>query len=457
MGLIDSFRNFLAPQRSIVWPGPMTGVDNLWPYNSFDGHQYALALNETMRSDREEIAGGFIGYANGAYKANSVVFALMATRQMLFSEARFQYQRMRKGRPGELWGDASLDILEHPWPNATTGDLLSRTINDNDLAGNFYATRRRNRIVRMRPDWVSLIIGSDNPDLDVEAGDLDAELVGLIYYPGGRYSGRTPVPLLREQFAHVALHPDPLASYMGMSWLTPVIREIMGDQAATTHKLKFFENGATPNMIVKRSDSLSKESFAEWVALMRSQHEGLAHAYKTFWLTAGADATVVGKDLQQLDFKVVQGAGESRLAAAARIHPAIVGLSEGLQGASLNAGNFGAARRLVADGFLRPAWRNFAGSMETLVPPPSGSRLWYDEYGIAFLREDRKDAADIQFVKSQTSRQYIDAGFLPDSVVAAVDAEDPKLLKHSGLFSVQLQKPGAGQPAPPALPTGGAP
>lgn len=440
MGLIQRL-------RSAIWPGPMTGVDNLWPYANINGVQYPLALTETMRGEREEIAGGFSGYANGAYRANSVVFALMATRQMLFSEARFQYQRMRKGRPGELWGDASLDILEHPWPNGTTGDLLSRTINDNDLAGNFYATRRGKRIVRMRPDWVALVIGSNNPDLeDVEAFDLDAELVGLVYYPGGRYSGRTPVPLLREQFAHVALHPDPLASYMGMSWLTPVIREIMGDQAATAHKLKFFENGATPNMVVKRNDPVSKETFAEWVAMMESGHSGLANAYKTLYLTAGADATPVGKDMQQLDFKIVQGAGESRIAAAARIHPAIVGLSEGLQGASLNAGNFGAARRLVADGFLRPAWRNFAGSMETIVPPPAGSRLWFDEYGIAFLREDRKDAAEIQQIKAITIRQLIDAGYEADSVVKATEAEDMSLLKHSGLFSVQLQEPGTSQP-----------
>jgi hypothetical protein len=74
-------------------------------------------------------------------------------------------------------------------------------------------------------------------------------------------------------------------------------------------------------------------------------HAGVANAYKTLYLTAGADATVVGKDLQQLDFKVVQGAGETRIAAAAGIHPVIVGLSEGLAGSSLNAGNFAAARR----------------------------------------------------------------------------------------------------------------
>jgi hypothetical protein len=110
---------------------------------------------------------------------------------------------------------------------------------------------------------------------------------------------------------------------------------------------------------------------------------------------------------------VTQGAGESRIAAAAGVHPTIVGLSEGLQGSSLNSGNFGAARRLVADRTMSWLWRNAAGSLEILVPPPAGASLWYDASGIPFLREDRKDAAEIQQIKAATIRQLVDAGYEP--------------------------------------------
>jgi phage portal protein BeeE len=441
MGLIDTLRTWVnGPQPARSW-----GYD-LDYANLVQGYPYPLTnLNLTLPGGKEEeIENNFDSYALRGYKSNSVIFACMATRMLLFSEARFQYQRMVKGRPGDLFGDASLDILEHPWPNGVTGDLLTRAITDVDLAGNFYATRRRvngvDRIVRMRPDWVTMVFGSNDPD--VTARDLDAEFLGIIYYPGGENSGAEAEYLQRSQVVHFALFPDPQAVQRGMSWLTPVVREVMADSAATAHKLKFFENGATPQMIVKRPDAPSKEAFKEWREIIEMGHAGAANAYRTLYLTAGADATVVGKDLQQIEFKATQGAGETRIAAAARVHPAVVGLSEGMQGASLNAGNFAAARRLVADGFARPAWRNFAGSMETLVPPPAGSRLWYDDRDIAFLREDRKDAAEIQRIKSATIRQYVDSGFLPESVIKAVEAENPTLLKHSGLFSVQLQKPG---------------
>ena len=121
------------------------------------------------------------------------------------------------------------------------------------------------------------------------------------------------------------------------------------------------------------------------------------------------------------------------------MHPVIVGLSEGMQGSSLNAGNFNSARRLVANKTLWHLWSNAAGSLETIVPAPSGSRLWVDDR-IPFLREDRKDLADIQQMEASTIRQLLDAGWTPDSVKQAVIAQDWDLLEHSGLPSVQLQE-----------------
>lgn len=395
----------------------------------------------TMASTVEEVESNFAGYVTGAFERNGIVFACMLARQMLFSEARFQFQELRGGRPGDLFGDESLADLEQPWPGATTGDLLSRTIQDVDLAGNaFFARRAGRKIRRLRPDWVTIVLGNEN-DTDTDSFDIDAEVVGYIYHPGGRYSDHEPVNLLREQVAHFAPIPDPLAGYRGMSWLTPIIREVIADSAARDHKVKFFENGATPNLFVSL-DIEDPDKFKRWVEGFDAEHKGTANAYKTLFLGAGSTATVVGNSFQQIDFKTVQGAGETRIAAASGIHPVILGLSDSLQGSSLNQGNFGAARRLTADKTLRPLWGRFAGSMQTIVPAPGGSRLWYDDRHIPFLADDVKDAAEVQAKNSSAIRQLIDAGFDAASVVDAITAGDLKRLKHSGLMSVQLLPPG---------------
>lgn len=380
-----------------------------------------------------------------AYKANGPIFALMLVRQMVFSEARFQFRQMRNGRPGELFGTADLALLETPWPGGTTGDLLSRYIQHADLEGNGYVTNYNpGRLKVLRPDWLTIVTGSkEEPKLPSEA--IDSELVGYMYDPP---TGSEPWFLLPDQVAHFAPIPDPEFQFRGMSWLTPVIREIVGDTAATRHKLKFFENGATPQVIVSFDASVTADKVRKFATLMDSEHRGVDTAYKTLYLGGGADATVVGKDLHQLDFKATQGAGETRLAAAAGVPSVIVGFSEGLAGSSLNAGNYASSRRRFADGTMRPLWRNAAGSLAQIINVPAGAELWYDDRDIAFLREDRRDAAEIQATQSRTIRTLVDAGYEPASVVAAVQAEDYSLLKHTGLYSVQLQPPGSNAAAP---------
>jgi hypothetical protein len=161
------------------------------------------------------------------------------------------------------------------------------------------------------------------------------------------------------------------------------------------------------------------------------------------YLGGGATPMVVGKDLQQLDFSATQGKGETRIIAAAGLHPVLVPSSEGMQGSSLNAGNYAAARRSVADTTFRPLWRNVCGSLAAILDVPSGSELWFDEFNIPFLREDAEAAAKIEQVKAETITRYVREGFTPESSIAAVAAQDVTLLKSTGFVSVQLQQLGA--------------
>lgn len=417
---------------------PTITFDQWLSYFIFDGHQYGL--QQTLTGSNEEIAAGFAGMVQGAYHRNGIVFACELARLQLFSEARFLYRSLDNGgRPGELFGDATLAPLRKPWFGGTTGDLLTKALQYADLGGNAFMVRRAGTdAIRLpRPDWITMVLASDR---DPDPHALDAEIIGLLYHPGGRGGSTKPEVFTRGEFAHFAPLPDPLSPWRGMSWLTPIVREIQGDSAATDHKLQFFRNGATPNMVVSLDPSIGKDAFDTWVEAFDKQHTGLLNAYKTLYLGGGAKVEVVGKDLQQIDFKVTQGAGETRIAAAAGVPPVIVGLSEGLQAATYS--NYGQARRRFADNTMRPLWRNFAGSMETIVPPPRNAELWYDDRDISALQEDRKDAAEIQGLRSRTVRTLLDAGYLAESVTAAVEADDFTLLKHSGLFSVQLQAPG---------------
>lgn len=410
------------------------GADALSPYNLFNG---GFGVKTTWGNDKAEtIANSFEGYVRSAYASNGVVFAVILARMLLFTEARFQWQAMEDGRPGALTTGPELEILETPYVNGTTGTLLARMEQDASLAGNWFAARVNDTVRRMRPDWVNIILQSPSGDPD----DLDTDPLGYVYWRGGPAKNK-PQVLLPDQVAHFAPIPDPEAMYRGMSWLTPVLRDVQADSSATKHKLKFFENAATPNLAVKLSDKLTLPQFREFVKEMDAAHKGVENAYKTLYLGGGAEPTVVGANFKELDLKITQGAGETRIAAAGGVPPVIVGLSEGLQQATYS--NYGQARRKFADGWARPQWRMAAGALASIMPRQRGRRLWYDERGVAFLQEDQKDAAEILQADATTVKTLVDAGFTADSVKAAVAARDMNLLEHSGLVSVQLQPPGA--------------
>jgi len=410
------------------------------------GSWSTLGMTQTQPGHVAERApSDFPGYAT-LFATNPVIWACMSARQDVFSATRFLWQRLNKGRPSEMFGSSELRLLEEPWVGGTTQDLLARVIQDADLAGNSYWARSDDGdLVRLRPDWVQIVL-ERRP---FRGGHMGYKRLGYLYQePDG-----DPVPLLVDEVVHFAPKPDPLGNFRGMSWLTPILRETANDNLMASHKRRFFENAATPNMVVRLAREVMPEAFEKFVAKMDSAHKGAENAYKTMYLGGGADVTVVGKDFQQLDFSGVQGAGETRIAAAAGVPPIIVGLSEGLKAATYS--NYGQARRRLADGTIHPLWQNAAGSFSRLVAPPGGGsgavRLWYDARDVPFLREDRKDAAEIQGLQARTIRALVDAGYDAEAVKRAVMSEDWDLLTHTGLFSVQLQAPGG--TGPPTEPT----
>lgn len=427
------------------------------------GYTYGMGQTWPVQGPAREIAATLPAYSR-ALKACPPAFAAELVRSLVLSQARFVFRNLPSdpNTPRRTFGRRTLAVLEKPWANGTTGELLARMEWQAGLTGNAFVARQPDRLRVLRSDWVAIAYGSQR-EPDDPMGAIDAEVIGFVYRNGG-FNGPTknkPETLLPAEVAHWSPLPDPESPELGMSWVTPALRDIQGDQAATEHKLTFFRNGATPNLVVKGLQAANKKEFEEIVDRLEQRHSGLANAYRTLYLSAGADATVVGSDLRQLDFKMTQGAGETRIALLSRVPAPLLQISEGLAGSSLNAGNFGMARRIFADSWVYPTLQDLARCLAKLVEVPADAELWFDPGDMPLLREDALDAANIESVKATTIGNLVKEGFTPESSIAAVMGQNMNLLKHSGLLSVQLQPPGSmfptpGQPppapTPPALP-----
>ena len=400
----------------------------------------------------ETIPNDFGAYVD-AVKACPPAFTAQNVRAKVLSEARFVWRNNRSSKtPGRIWSSTALGLLEKPWPNATTGNLVSRMEWHAGLGGNSYVYRNRtkNRLRVLRPDWITLILGSER-EPDDPMGAIDAELLGYAYVNGGLYSGNKPVTLLPDDVAHWAPIPDPDNPWVGMSWLSPAIPEMQSDGAVTEHKLAYFRNGTTAHVVIKGIKAKDKPEFDAIVDGLESEHAGVTNSFRTYYLKEGADASVLGSNLADLDLKNVQGASETRIASLSQVPAPILNIAEGLQGSSLNAGNLGQTRRNFGDTWCRPSWRDLCAALGSIADEPSDSELWFDASDVAFLHDDETDAADIRQKDMITIRTGVDAGFDPDAAVRyAETGEHAQLLgTHSGLFSVQLQPAGADAGAAP--------
>src|SRR6266702_3833940 len=154
-------------------------VDEWSALFEFGGLTYPL-IQTTMGNVKEE---RIVGSTIAAHHGNTAVFALVQARMQEFSQIRFQWTRFKGSDPGDLFGSPELSVLEHPWPGGLTANLLARMEIDNSIAGNSYIVRPRgDRLARLRPDLVTIILGSQL-DADFPMDAEDVEVAGYAYWP----------------------------------------------------------------------------------------------------------------------------------------------------------------------------------------------------------------------------------------------------------------------------------
>ena len=423
----------------------MSFTDLLKYYGSF-GHWGVVGTSPNTEAAPRD----FETVAHDIYMGSGVVYMVAQARAKIFSEARFKWRRVNEpATPFNLFTSRGLDLLERPWQNGSTSALLMRAIQDVDIAGNFYCVRttdhqNRPRLRRLRPDWVEVVLTKD-PTMATEV-----DVLGYAYYPGGIGNGE-PEYFSAEEVAHWAPDPDPRAQYLGMSWLVPVMEEVMTEKEAQKHRRNFFRRGAQLGVAVTvtKDKAVTADKMRQFKEEFLSKHQGARNAHEPLFLGPGADVKIIEADPSTWDTRSISGLAETHIAGVAGVPPVVAGLSEGLSGSTLNAGNYKVAARGFIDRTIRPLWHSFANAIEPLIDPPkprkgngSPARLTVDEREVSVLNDDRLEDADIMGKHTTTFNTLITNGCTFESAQEYIVTGDFTVLKDSGYKSVQLYKPG---------------
>lgn len=405
-------------------------------------------------TNSEGVPNDLDSYAERFYKSSGVVYGVCRVRRNVFSQIYFKW----KPKDAEftefslvpLKGVAA-NLLDKPAPGTTMTSFLSKAIQDIDLMGNAYWYRDYDRVNgreflrRLRPDWVDILLSGD------PTKDAFVDVIGYAYYPGGDFANmRTFFP---EEVVHWMHEPDPQAQYRGMSWMTPVIRDILIEEYANEHRLGFFKRGAQSNVaIVLRSDRhYTPEQLDEIQARFRAGHSGYANAYEPMFVANGADIVPIESDLSSLDMKNVSGRAETHIAMASGVHPTVGAMMEGMQGASLNSGNYKVAERAFVNITMHPLWQSLCEALEAVVTPPRPTKkhpdelqLWYSVSGVSILNDDRMEREELKNKAAETMDKLVREGWTSDSVKEYIKTGNTDALVHTGALSVQLYYPMVG-------------
>jgi phage portal protein BeeE len=384
----------------------------------------AYFLPGTDAAGRNKEAGqpGVVRQARDAFNTNGAVFGCYAARAALLSEARFTFQSTADKH---LFGTQDLSILEYPFPGATTGELLARIEQDVTTAGNSYWRRATpdddsgDQLVQMRPDCVTIV----SEELRDSAGRVWKRPQG--YQEDMRplgFTDRDPQFFTTDEVAHYSPIPDPLAQFRGMSWLTPVLREVGADSAMTEYKTIHVQNGAQPGLVLKYPRNLSEKALESLKKRFAALYAGPMNSGKTLVLDEGADVTVAGSTLEQLQFVAVQAAGLERIASAAMVPLEVLGVGQ-------TRGVYQDAMRRFTDLWARPSWRGICAVFQHLLPGVQApARLWYDVSDIAALREGELERSQATLVRAQAVASFVQAGYTRESAIAAAESGDIGLL-----------------------------
>ena len=422
----------------------------------YEGLASGAAVLTSYGSDstKEGALQQVVAAAQEAYATNGVVFACILTRMMLLSEARFTMQSLvDKG----TYGTPALSVLEKPWPNGTTAELIARMELDLSTAGNSFIWKAEpDLLVPMPPDEVTII----SEKVRSSRGGHYRRVIGYDWDPtttnppglGPGKGDDEAQTLTVDEVAHWAPIPDPQARWRGMSWLTPAMREVNGDSGLTEYKVQYLDHGAVPNMIVQYPQKLRPDTVDRVVERMSERYGGVTNAFRTIVLDQGATGTVVGNTFEQMDYSHVQGVGEDRICADAGVDPVLLGL---LTIGRASVQYMDAIRRL-ADLTCRPLWRSMCASLQNIVPnvPAAGVRLWFDLSDIAALRQGELERSQAMQVKAAALVTLVQAGFTHESAVASLQADDVGQLVKAPMPAPVQGAPSGGQPGVPRAPTG---
>lgn len=329
-------------------------------------------------------------YVEEGYKRNAVVYAAVREIARTTPSARLQvHRRLKRGQTEILETHPLQRLLDYPNRWQSHYDFLETLVTYLNLDGNAYVIKEREetgaQTVAMwlpRPDLMTPVLDPRKSVFDEDA------LLGYVYTT----QNGEKLYFLPDSVIHFK-YPNPNDPYGGLGRGHPPLMaaaaDADNDNSQTSFIKQFFINGAVPSGIIKSKNILDDAEVRRIQSRIGEQYSGEVNWHKVMVLDADAEYQQTGLNLDQMVFPDLRAISETRICAAFKVPPVLIGVKAGLDAATYS--NYALARRALWEDNIIPTTTKLAeGLSRALSDELEDDVIIVAEYSnVVALQDDR--------------------------------------------------------------------
>ena len=291
-------------------------------------------------------AYGQIGWL---YACVNVIAASVARQEWRLFEVNSQ------GEKEAVINHPLLDLLNHVNPFQTRqqfmylGTMYKKLVGEEFWQINFNAGGRPGEMWLAPPAYMSVI-------------PSPSEYIS--HYEFKRPNMSRSIPFTVDEIIHI-MSPNPYNPYRGLSEAQALTTDLDSERYASIYQQKLFFNDATPGMIIEYpaegmpGQETRKQLVEEW----EERHRGFRNRGKTSFLWGGK-ANTIALNNREMDFAKLRAYTRDAILGAYHVPHSVIGITENVNRANAEAGNYTFAYYVVHPLSLRQPRQSASSSRE---------------------------------------------------------------------------------------------
>lgn len=159
-------------------------------------------------------------------------------------------------------------------------------------------------------------------------------------------NGTEQVPFDKSEIIRFSM-PDPMNPYGGIGYAQPAAVELDSEAYAGRWNRNFFYNSARADAVLETEGNLSKEQYEQLREQWASRHQGVSRAHKIAILEGGLKYKQIQQSQKDMDFPNLRRQTRENLMFTFGMPLPVMGISENVNRANAEAGDYTFARWLV--------------------------------------------------------------------------------------------------------------